>query len=134
MHDTEPMFRGAMEAGAHAFVLKSDLDDRLIEAVEALCENRAFFSPGISQTVMKTFLERNHGSHPEAQDTSVLTSRQLEVLKLVAQGKSNKEVASVLQISRRTAETHRYQIMTRLGVRTLSELVLFAVRNDLISP
>ena len=134
MHDTEPMFRGAMEAGAHAFVLKSDLDDRLIEAVEALCENRAFFSPGISQTVMKSFLERNHGSHPETQDTSVLTSRQLEVLKLVAQGKSNKEVASVLQISRRTAETHRYQIMTRLGVRTLSELVLFAVRNDLISP
>lgn len=133
MHDTEPMFRGAMEAGAHAFVLKSDLDDRLIEAVIALCENRAFFSPGISRTVMKSLFENNHGSHPGPQDPSVLTTRQLEVLKLVAQGKSNKEVAGVLHISTRTAEAHRYQIMSRLGVRTLSELVLFAVRYNFIS-
>ena len=133
MHDTEPMFRGAMEAGAHGFILKSDLEDRLIEAVQALCENRSFFSPGISRTVMMSFIEGNHGSQPGTRDPSVLTSRQLEVLKLVAKGMSNKEVANALQISRRTAETHRYQIMSRLGVRTLSELVLFAVRNDIIS-
>lgn len=133
MHNTEPMFRGAMEAGAHAYVLKSDLDSRLIQAVEALCENRAFFSPGISRTVMKSFVEGNAGHQPGTQDPSVLTPRQLEVLKLVVQGKTNKEVASALGISTRTAEAHRYQIMNRLQARTLSDLVLFAVRNHLIN-
>lgn len=129
MHDSERMLRGAMEAGAHAYVLKSDLDNRLIEAVEALCEGRAFFSPGISRTVMKSFVQ---GDQPGTQDPNALTNRQREVLKLLAMGKSNKEVASELGISVRTAETHRRQIMDRLKVRTLSELVLFAVRNDLI--
>jgi DNA-binding NarL/FixJ family response regulator len=129
MHDSERMLRGAMEAGAHAYVLKSDLDNRLIEAVEALCEGRAFFSPGISRTVMKSFVQ---GDQTGTQDPNVLTHRQREVLKLLALGKSNKEVANDLGISVRTAETHRRQIMDRLKVRTLSELVLFAVRNELI--
>lgn len=129
MHDSETMLRGAMEAGAHGYVLKSDLDNRLIDAVEALCEGRAFFSPGISQTVMKNFIR---GEHSGTQDPNVLTPRQREVLKLLARGKSNKEVASELGISTRTAETHRLQIMNRLKVRTLSEMVLFAVRNHLI--
>ena len=129
MHDSETMLRGAMEAGAHGYVLKSDLDNRLIDAVEALCEGRAFFSPGISQTVMKNFIR---GEHTGTQDPNVLTPRQREVLKLLARGKSNKEVASELGISTRTAETHRLQIMNRLKVRTLSEMVLFAVRNHLI--
>lgn len=133
MHNSEPMFRGAMEAGAHAYVLKSDLDSRLIQAVEALCENRAFFSPGISRTVMKSFVEGNTTPHVGTQDPSILTPRQLQVLKLVAGGKSNKEVASELGISTRTAEAHRYQIMNRLQVNTLSDLVLFAVRNNLIN-
>lgn len=129
MHDSEAMLRGAMEAGAHGYVLKSDLDKRLIEAVEALCEGRAFFSPGISRTVMKRFVQ---GDQPGTQDPGTLTPRQLEVVKLLAVGLSNKEVAVKLNISVRTAETHRRQIMTRLKVRTLSDLVLFAVRNELI--
>ena len=129
MHDSETMLRGAMEAGAHAYVLKSELDNRLIEAVEALCEGTAFFSPGISETVMRSFIR---GDDPVTQDPNALTPRQREVLKLLARGKSNKEVASELGISVRTAETHRHQIMNRLRVRTLSELVLFAVRNHLI--
>jgi DNA-binding NarL/FixJ family response regulator len=131
MHDSEPMLRGAMEAGAHAYVLKSDLDSRLIEAVEALCEGRAFFSPGISQVIMRGLVGR---AQQGTQDLGALTPRQREVLKLVARGKSNKEVANELGISTRTAEVHRYQIMTRLKVRTLSELILFAVRNHLIEP
>ena len=129
MHDSETMLRGAMEAGAHGYVLKSDLDNRLIDAVEAMCEGRAFFSPGISQTVMKNFIR---GGHPGTQDPNVLTPRQREVLKLLASGKSNKEVASELGISTPTAVTHRLQIMNRLKVHTLSEMVLFAVRNHLI--
>jgi DNA-binding NarL/FixJ family response regulator len=129
MHDSETMLRGAMEAGAHAYVLKSDLDSRLIEAVEALCEGRAFFSPGISQVIMRSLVGR---AQMGTQDLGVLTPRQREVLKLVARGKSNKEVATELGISTRTAEVHRYQVMNRLKVRTLSELILFAVRNHVI--
>lgn len=132
MHDTEPMFRGAMEAGAHAYVVKSDLDTQLTEAVQALCEKRAFFSPGISKTVLSTFTQEEQGSPSGPDGLALLTARQLEVLKLVASGKSNKEVATALGISIRTAESHRYQIMSRLRVRTLGELVLFAVRNRLI--
>ena len=132
IHDTESMFRGAMEAGAHAYVLKSDLDGRLMEAVEALCENREFFSPGITQTVLKSCVEDYyHDRQPEAQDPDVLTPRQLQVLRLVARGNSNKEVASILGISNRTVEAHRYQIMSRLHANTLSDLVIFAVRNSL---
>lgn len=129
MHDSEEMLLGALEAGAHAYVLKSDLDNRLIEAVEALCEGRAFFSPSVSQSVMNSL---SRGAQPGTQDPKILTPRQRQVLKLVASGKSNKEVAVALGISTRTAETHRYQIMNRLKVSTLSELVLFAVRNHLI--
>src|SRR5690242_8837255 len=133
IHDTESMFRGAMEAGAHAYVLKSDLDGRLMEAVEALCENREFFSPGITQTVLKSCVDDYHDRLPASQDPEVLTPRQLQVLRLVARGNSNKEVASILGISNRTVEAHRYQIMSRLHASTLSDLVIFAVRNKLIS-
>lgn len=132
IHDTESMFRGAMEAGAHAYVLKSDLDGRLIEAVEALCENREFFSPGITETVLKSCVTDYHDRQLGVQDPDVLTPRQLQVLRLVARGNSNKEVASILGISNRTVEAHRYQIMSRLHASTLSDLVIFAVRNNLI--
>lgn len=132
MDDSEPMFRGAMEAGAHAYVLKSDLDKTVIEAVEALCEGRAFFSPGIFQTLRKGLMQGAGRAQPGTHDPNGLTPRQREVLRLVASGKSNKEVANELCISVRTAETHRHQIMSRLKVRTLSDLVLFAVRNNMI--
>ncbi|HEX5411250.1 MAG TPA: response regulator transcription factor [Terriglobia bacterium] len=132
IHDTEPMFRGAMEAGAHAYVLKSDLDNRLIEAVEALCENREFYSPAICQTILKRCVEGDSAPEPGTRDPDVLTPRQLEVLRLVARGNSNKEVANILGISNRTVEAHRYQIMSRLHASTLSDLVIFAVRNKII--
>lgn len=131
MHDSEAMVRAAIEAGAHAYVLKSDVDDRLIEAVEALCESRAFFSPGISNTILKR-LVRGEAASNGPRNPDVLTPRQMEVVKLLAMGKSNKEVANALRISTRTAETHRYQIMNRLRVNNFSELVLYAVRNNII--
>lgn len=135
MYDSEPMFRGAMEAGAHAYVLKSDVDNRLIDAVEALQEDKAFFSPGISHTILKGFShDDSSGYNDESEGAGLLTPRQRQVLKLLVQGKTNKEVATVLDISPRTAETHRYQMMSRLKIQTLSELVLFAVRNKIVEP
>lgn len=134
MHNSEPMFRGVMEAGAHGYVLKSDLDGRLIDAVGALAEHRAFFSPSVSQTILEGFFQGRERTRVGSADSRSLTPRQREVLQLLARGKSNKEVASALGISTRTAEAHRHQIMSRLNIQTLSELVLFAVRNRLIEP
>ena len=133
MHDSKDIFCGAIEAGAHAYVLKSDLDEKLIEAVEALCENRAFFSPNISTTAEATrLMEGEDAANGGEAGSDILTQRQLEVLKMLAMGKSNKEVASALGISTRTAETHRYQIMNRLRIRTLSELVMYAIRHHVV--
>lgn len=134
MHDSEPMFRGVMEAGARGYVLKSDLDVRLIDAIQALSEHRAFFSPSVSQTILEGFFQGKRRAQAGAGDLRALTPRQRQILQLLAQGKSNKEVASALGISTRTAETHRHQIMNRLKIKTLSELVLFAVRNQLVEP
>ena len=133
MHDSKDIFCGAIEAGAHGYVLKSDLDERLIEAVEALCENRAFFSPNISTTAEASpLINGDDGGAGADAGSENLTPRQMEVLKMLAQGKSNKEVASALGISTRTAETHRYQIMNRLRLRTLSELVMYAIKHHFV--
>jgi DNA-binding NarL/FixJ family response regulator len=132
MHESEAMFRGVMQAGAHGYVLKSDLDGRLIEAVEALCDHRAYFSPAISQTILQGFFQGRASVHQAAGDPGTLTPRQRQVAQLLVQGKSNKEVATALGISTRTAETHRHQIMTRLKIHSLSELTLFALRHRLI--
>ncbi len=132
MHDSEPMLRDAIEARARAYILKSDPENRLIGAVEALRASRAFFSSSISEVIRRSYIKGAAGAQPGRQAPSPLTPRQREVLKLLASGKSNKEVANKLGISVRTAETHRQQIMARLKVRTMSELVLFAVRNHLI--
>jgi len=132
MHDSEPMLRGAMRAGAQGYVLKSDTDNLLNEAVEALCEHRAFFSPGISQAIPQAFFACDSRRNRTNEDAGCLTPRQQQVLKLLALGKTNKEVACTPGISTRTAKTHRRQIMARLKVQTLSELVLFAVRSHLV--
>ena len=132
MHDSEPMFRGAMMAGAQGYVLKSDVDKRLIEAVEAICEHRAFFSSGVSHAILQDLFNGNGHRDKVPVNGSCLTPRQRQVLKLLASGKTNKEAACALGISTRTVETHRRQIMSRLEVQTLSELVLFAVRNHIV--
>jgi DNA-binding NarL/FixJ family response regulator len=134
MHDSKDIFCAAIEAGAHGYVLKSDLDEKLIEAVEALCENRAFFSPNISTTATgaPAIIDGEDAAAGGEAGSDILTLRQLEVLKMLAMGKSNKEVASALGISTRTAETHRYQIMNRLRIRTLSELVVYAIRHHVV--
>lgn len=90
MHESESMFREVMGAGAHAYVLKSDLNNRLMEAVDALSENRAFFTPGVSQAILKGFIHDDNLGHSGARDSDVLRPRQRQVLKLLAHGKSNK--------------------------------------------
>ena len=125
-----------MQAGARGYVLKSDSESNLLQALEAVWESKAFFSPGISKTVLENYIQidRKHQSHHGPEKPAGLTSRQLAVLKLLVRGMSNKQVASTLGISSRTVESHRYQIMNRLNVHSLSELVVYAVRNHLLEP
>lgn len=133
MHDSKDIFCAAIEAGAHAYVLKSDLDEKLMEAVQALCENRAFFTPNIStSSAAAPVIDGEAAAAGGDANQEILTPRQLDVLKLLAMGKSNKEVATALNISTRTAETHRYQIMNRLRVRSLSELVMYAIKHHFV--
>jgi DNA-binding NarL/FixJ family response regulator len=135
-HDSREMIDAAVQAGAGAYVLKSDAESDLIAALEAVSGKREFFSPGISKAVLESDVQRtrNNASHQRSEIPDELTQRQLDVLNLLVRGQNNKQVASALGISPRTVEAHRNQIMTRLNIRTLSELVLYALRNSLLRP
>jgi len=126
---SENLVRAVLEAGARGFFLKSDSGRELIAAVEALLDHRPSFSSQVSEMLLDGYLTgggRKRGEHP------ALTAREQEIVQLLAEGKSNKEVAGILRISVKTAETHRGHIMAKLNLRNLCELVLYAVRNDIV--
>ncbi|MGD0512607.1 MAG: response regulator transcription factor [Terriglobales bacterium] len=131
--DSDQVIREALDAGARGFVLKSDAARDLVSAVEALLRNRMFFTPRVNDMVLAGFLDRGHnGSSNEPPRLPKLTSREREVIQLLAEGKSSKEVACVLNLSTKTAETHRSNIMRKLGFHSIRDLVVYAVKNNII--
>ena len=130
MHSSEDLIRGALEAGARGYVLKSDAGRDLISAVHALIEHKAFLSSGASGPVLDSYLR---GVPPSATQHA-LTPREREILQLVAEGRSNKEIAATLNISAKTVETHRANVMHKLGLTSVGALVRYAVRNQIIEP
>jgi DNA-binding NarL/FixJ family response regulator len=131
--DSDQVIREALDAGARGFVLKSDAARDLILAVEALQHNRMFFTPRVNDMVLAGFLDRGrNGSNGESPKLPTLTSREREVIQLLAEGKSSKEVASLLNLSTKTAETHRSNIMRKLDIHSIRDLVVYAVKNDII--
>ena len=128
MHDREDMILDVLQAGARGFVLKSDSEQDLLSAVDALSVHRPFFSGSISETLLTQYLR----SRPQP-TSSTLTHREREVVQLIAEGKINKQVAQLLNISIKTVETHRATAMQKLKVRTTAELVRYAVRNNIVS-
>jgi DNA-binding NarL/FixJ family response regulator len=130
MHDSEQVVREVLEAGARGYLLKSDAGRDLVTALEALQHNKTFFTSKISEMVLATFLNRRT-VEPNAGSLG-LTSREREVIQLVAEGKSTKEVAVALGLSVKTADTHRSNLMRKLSVHSVSELVLYAIRNNII--
>ena len=126
MHDREDLALDALRAGARGYVLKSDTEKHLLAAVDALSVRRPYFSDVVSETLLERFLK----SSPATQAT--LTHREREVVPLIAEGKINKEIGFILDISVKTVETHRASAMQKLKLRTTAELVRFAVRNDII--
>jgi len=131
-HYTDQLVRQVIEAGAHAYVLKSDADRDLLLAVEALANHHSFFTAGAIQVILDSALSKD--SSPVGLKHKLLTSREREIVQLVAEGKSSKEVAAVLGISTKTAETHRANLMRKLELHSPVELVRYAVRNSVIEP
>jgi DNA-binding NarL/FixJ family response regulator len=131
--DSDHVIREALDAGARGFVLKSDAVRDLVSAIEALQRGQMFFTPRVNEMVLAGFLERGtaapRGSPPKFPS---LTPREREVIQLLAEGKSSKEVATLLNLSTKTAETHRSNIMRKLGFHSIRDLVLYAVKNDII--
>ena len=126
MHDREDLVLEVLRAGARGYVLKMDPESELLAAVDALSIHRPYFSGAISETLLDRFLE----STPNARST--LTDREREVVQLIAEGKINKEISRVLNISVKTVETHRASAMRKLKLRTTAELVRYAVRNNIV--
>lgn len=133
MHESEQIVREVLDAGARGYVLKSDAGRDLVAAVEALCQHRTFFSSKISEMLLRSYIRPTRTDQPETV-RSRLTAREREIVQLLAEGKSNKEVATSLNISIKTAETHRTNIMNKLDLRSVTELVRYAVRNNIVEP
>jgi DNA-binding NarL/FixJ family response regulator len=131
--DSDEVIREALDAGARGFVLKSDAARDLVSAVEALQRNRMFFTPRVNDMVLAGFLDRGrNGSKNESPQLPKLTPREREVVQLLAEGKSSKEVASLLNLSTKTAETHRSNIMRKLGFHSIRDIVVYAIKNNII--
>ena len=133
VHESEQLVREIVNAGAHGYVLKSDAGRELAAAVRAQRQRESFFTSKVAQIALQASRNKEPGSHAEALPSSVLTAREREVLQLLAEGKSNKEVATALGISVATVETHRTNIMSKLDLHSITELVHYAVRHKIIA-
>jgi DNA-binding NarL/FixJ family response regulator len=135
MHDSDNVIREVLRAGARGFLLKSDAGKDLVTAIEALQLQRTFFTPRVSQMVLDGFLSRDNGYeqplHPESAGDA-LTAREREVIQLLAEGRTSKEVAVMLNLSVKTAETHRTNLMRKLGLHSVADLTRYAIRNGIV--
>ncbi len=132
LHESERLVHGVLEAGASGYVLKSDAEGTLVEAVEAVRRHRAFFTSKVASVVLRAYRKAGKGPAPGNQAPSSLTPRERQIVQLLAEARSNKEVASALQVSLHTVTTHRANIMRKLQVHSVSELVRYAIRNEII--
>lgn len=132
MHSDESYVLRALKAGAKGYLLKDSAEADLIRAVHAVAEGKSFFSPAVSKVLLDDYVRKLKRSGTE-DPYDLLTPREREVLQLVAEGKSNKEVARLLNLSVYTVETHRSNIMEKLNLHGVPELILYTVRKGIIS-
>jgi DNA-binding NarL/FixJ family response regulator len=130
-HHSEEVIEELFDAGAKSYIQKSDAGRHLIAAIKSLAEHKPFFTSEISQILFAKFLSSSAGKKQNGQERSV-SSRERDVVRLLADGNSNKEVAHSLGISIRTVETHRATLMRKLGLQSLAALVRYAIRNNII--
>lgn len=134
VHYSDQLIRDILDAGVRGYIVKSDSDRDLTIAIEALSNHKPFFTPRATELILNNF--NSKGGATEIPDVigDRLTSREREIVQLLSEGKTSKEVASILGISVKTAETHRANIMRKLEIHSVSELVRYAVRNQIIEP
>ncbi len=133
MHESETLVHRVLEAGARGYVLKSDADPMLLEAVEAVRQHRAYFTSKVAAMVLDAYMKAGKRLIGEKSSPHKLTSRERQIVQLLAEGKGNKEVASILGIALHTVVTHRSNIMHKLEVHSITDLVRYAIRNNLAS-
>ena len=132
MHADEGYVLRALKAGARAYLLKDSATTDLVQAIRAVVEGKSFFSPAVSKVLLQDYMRKLRRTGAE-DSYDLLSPREREVLQLVAEGKSNKEVANLLNLSTYTVETHRAKIMQKLNLKGVPELILYAVRKGIIS-
>ncbi len=128
--ESDELVREALELGIRGFLQKSDAARELVAAVEALERNRTYFTSRIAHMVLDGYLDQT-ASRPH-RGQSLLTNREREIVRLVAEGKSTREISALLGVSAKTAETHRSNIMRKLKLHSVSELILYALRNGIL--
>jgi DNA-binding NarL/FixJ family response regulator len=129
MHDNDDLVRDILVAGARGFILKSDADRHLVAAIDAVSRHKPYFTGSVSETLLAKFLHDATGH-----SSQTLTDREREVVQLIAEGKINKEVSRILDISVKTVETHRASAMQKLNLKTAADLVRYAIRNNIVQP
>jgi DNA-binding NarL/FixJ family response regulator len=132
LHDSDFVIAQVLNAGARGYILKSDATRDLLAAVESLRLNRTYFTARVSHALLDGFLRGMPGSQAPESGAVKLSPRQREIVQLLAEGKSSKEVAVALGLSVNTAETHRTNIMRRLGCHSITDIVRYAIRNRII--
>lgn len=130
LHESEDLVREVLSAGARGYLLKSDAAQDLVRAVDAVSRHATFFTSKVASIVVQGYVS-NAAETVRASPSAALTPRERQVTQLLAEGKSNKEVAHLLRISVKTAEAHRASVMHKLGMQSLSDLVRWAVRNHI---
>jgi DNA-binding NarL/FixJ family response regulator len=129
MHHSEELVRDVLQAGARGYVLKSDADESLIAAVQSLRDHKPFLTSTVTEFVLDDYV---HRAEEDVVNAGTLTPREREIIQLLAEGKSNKETASALSVSVKTVEAHRANIMRKLRLRSISDLVRYAIRNKIV--
>jgi DNA-binding NarL/FixJ family response regulator len=133
MHESDQMVRRALEAGADGYLLKSDLTDCLTKGVKAVAQGKRFLTPKVSEIVLDGFLKTKSRHQQGERAGARTTPREAEIIRLLAEGKTNKEIAALLGIAVRTIETHRSKIMLKLDLHSLAELIHYAMRHKIVS-
>ena len=128
LHDSEKLVHEMLSAGAHGYLLKTDAGEFLVAALQALSEHKPYFTPRVSAVVLQGYL------NPEAPGCPELTAREREIIQLIAEGKATKEVARTLGISAKTVETHRTNLMRKLDLHSIADIVRYAIRNQIVQP
>jgi DNA-binding NarL/FixJ family response regulator len=127
MHDSERTIAQMLRAGCRGYLLKTETGEKLIEALTKVSRHQTYFSPSVSETLLQFYI-----TSAEEHEHEQLTPRQRQIVKLVAEGNSNKSIAHILNISIKTVETHRLEAMRRIGAKSSADLALYAARNELV--